>query len=361
VSSRGAESRARRARLARHLLSLEDGHQVGVAVVRPGHAGGAGPRVHREGILYAQTLARLVRMGFKVVAIDVAGPRRHPGDCPPAARDLASYVALLDGCSTLGIGGRGAGRPLARRAAGDPAGGRASPAGDGGRADRRLRGQTWDRLIGVSASPRRVLAGIGALLVADTLSTLPLLPTATRPSSSDVSWRPTLAGHALQPWRMLGPGVSLLRSSSSKPLCRPWRRGRCRSWSSTATGTWWSPGGPPATRPVTANAWLVTVHGGTHSWVLKDPETLPGVARTCCGDRSASCRDVVYGGAGLDAATASPEQVETCSSPRRPGARRSRRTGAPGVTVRHPPPPRAIVGRSSRRAPGAGTSPAGPR
>ncbi len=58
-----------------------------------------------EGILYAQTLSRLVSMGFKVVAIDQAG---HGGTLglPTGGASMESYTRLL-ACAfvdELGIG-----------------------------------------------------------------------------------------------------------------------------------------------------------------------------------------------------------------------------------------------------------------
>ena len=52
-----------------------------------------------EGILYAQTLSRLVGMGFKVVAVDVAGHGATQG-LPTGGDDLESYTELLAGSST---------------------------------------------------------------------------------------------------------------------------------------------------------------------------------------------------------------------------------------------------------------------
>ena len=59
-------------RLARHQIELSDGHLVGVTV-----AGRGVPLVvvhcfSAEGFLYAQSLSRLVKMGFGVLAIVTA-------------------------------------------------------------------------------------------------------------------------------------------------------------------------------------------------------------------------------------------------------------------------------------------------
>ena len=81
-------------RLARHLITLSDGHQVGVAICGRGVPLVLVHGFSAEGILYAQTLSRLVSMGFKVVAIDTAG---HGGTLglPTGGATMADYAELL--------------------------------------------------------------------------------------------------------------------------------------------------------------------------------------------------------------------------------------------------------------------------
>jgi pimeloyl-ACP methyl ester carboxylesterase len=302
--------------LVRHVLTLDDGHQVGVAVCGEGVPVVLVHGFSAEGILYAQTLARLVRMGFKVVAVDVAGHGGTQG-LPTGGADLASYVALLGRVlDRLGIGATVlaghslGGRLVAQLAAEQPGRAMAVVLIDA------CVGETWDRLIGMSRFAPPVLVGIGAVLVADTLSTLPVLRDRHQALKLGRLVGPTLAGHALRPWRMLGPGVSLVRSSPSRPLLLalagrevpvvvihgdrdlvvPYRTAR------------------DAARD--ARGWLVTVHGGTHSWVLKDPGTLPAIAAELLRGPLGLLRDDVYGGAGLDPATATPADVEDLFIPR---------------------------------------------
>ncbi|MEZ5238620.1 MAG: hypothetical protein R2716_06605 [Microthrixaceae bacterium] len=59
--------------LARHEFELDDGHTVGVTVAGEGVPLVVVHGFSAEGFLYAQSLSRLVRMGFRVVAIDTAG------------------------------------------------------------------------------------------------------------------------------------------------------------------------------------------------------------------------------------------------------------------------------------------------
>ena len=60
-------------RLARHRITLSDGHEVGISVSVRGVPLVVVHGFTAEGLLYAQTLSRLVSMGFKVIAVDTAG------------------------------------------------------------------------------------------------------------------------------------------------------------------------------------------------------------------------------------------------------------------------------------------------
>src|SRR5919108_1896289 len=79
---------------ARHEIVLDDDHHVGVAVCGRGLPVVLVHGFTAEGILYAQTLSRLVAMGFKVVAVDVAGHGATQG-LPTGGDDLQSYTDLL--------------------------------------------------------------------------------------------------------------------------------------------------------------------------------------------------------------------------------------------------------------------------
>ena len=90
-------------RLSKHRIQLSDGHSVQALV-----AGRGVPLVvvhgfAAEGLLYAQSLSRLVSLGFKVVAIDTAG---HGGTAvlPRDGLELSAYSRLLGrAISELGI------------------------------------------------------------------------------------------------------------------------------------------------------------------------------------------------------------------------------------------------------------------
>src|SRR5262245_6821854 len=162
-------------RLARHEIVLDDEHHVGVAVCGRGLPIVLVHGFTAEGILYAQTLSRLVGMGFKVIAIDVAGHGATQG-LPPGGDDLAAYTDLLGRVlDELGVrravfaGHSMGGRLVTQLAAAEPERAIAIVLIDA------VVGECWDRLIRVSRFAPPVMLGLAALLVADTLSTLPVL------------------------------------------------------------------------------------------------------------------------------------------------------------------------------------------
>jgi pimeloyl-ACP methyl ester carboxylesterase len=297
-------------RLARHEIVLADDHRVGVAVCGRGLPLVLVHGFTAEGILYAQTLARLVRMGFKVVAIDVAGHGATQG-LPTGGDDLASYTGLLARVlDELGI----------RRAvlAGHSMGGRLVAQLAAEQPDRAIAvvlidavvGECWDRLMRLSRFAPPLMVGVAVLLVADTLSTLPLLGNPGQAVKLGRLVVPTLLGHARRPWRMLGPAISMIRSGPSAELLD--KLGDAGIPVVVIHGDRDMP--VPYSTAVDAakrsSGTLVTVKGGTHSWVLKDPETLPAIMAELLDGPVARVRAAALGAAGLDE-DATPEQVES--------------------------------------------------
>ena len=297
-------------RLARHEIVLDDEHRVGVAVCGRGLPVVLVHGFTAEGILYAQTLSRLVGMGFKVVAIDVAGHGATQG-LPTGGDDLEAYTDLLARVlAELGIrravfaGHSMGGRLVTQLAARDP--------------DRAIAvvlidavvGDCWDRLIKVSRFAPPVLIGLAALLVADTLSTLPWLRNPGQAAKLGRLIMPTLVGHATRPWRMLGPAISMMRSERSREMLE--HLGESGIPVVVIHGDRDMPV-PYATAVDAARrsaGTLVTVKGGTHSWVLKDPETLPSIIAELLDGPLARVRAAALGAAGLRA-DATPEQIES--------------------------------------------------
>jgi len=296
-------------RLARHEIVLDDEHRVGVAVCGQGLPIVLVHGFTAEGILYAQTLSRLVAMGFKVVAIDVAGHGATQG-LPTGGDDLESYTLLLARVlDELGIrravfaGHSMGGRLVTQLAAAEPQRAIAVVLIDA------AVGECWDRLVRLSRFAPPVLIALAALLVADTLSTLPLLRNPAQAAKLGRLVGPTLLGHARRPWRLFGPAISMMRSNPSGRLLED--LGEARIPVVVIHGDRDMPV-PYATAVDAARrsaGTLVTVKGGTHSWVLKDPETLPAIIAELLDGPLARVRAAALGAAGLRP-DATPEQIE---------------------------------------------------
>ena len=257
-------------RLARHQITLPDGHTVGVAVCGRGVPLVVVHGFSAEGILYAQTLSRLVDLGFKVIAVDTAG---HGGTLglPTGAQTMASYAELLGRVlDHLGIeravlaGHSMGGRLVTELAAAQPE--RAIGVDPARRDRRRHVGPHGEPVPGVPAAagrdrrapswstpmttvpwfrdPRQAVK-LGRLVgTHDHAATSPPVA-APRPGGVDPAQprQPTDAGAAP---RGAVPGVRRSTAAGTSPC-------RCR---------------PPRTPPVVPRGDLVVVRGASHSWLL---------------------------------------------------------------------------------------------
>lgn len=273
----GEERRVRLPRLARHTITLDDGHAVGVAVCGEGVPLVVVHGFTAEGFLYAQTLWRLVDMGFKVVAIDTAGHGGTQG-LPTGGADFSSYTQLLSRVlDALGI----------RRAVlvGHSMGGRLVTDLAGTEPERVIAvvlvdaivGKTWDRIVWASRLWPPLLAGVAGVLVLDTLSTLPLFRDPKQAAKLGRLVAPTLVGHLRRPWRIIGPAISIVRSGGSGPALDRVRTERIPLFAVHGEHDVVVPLATGRDAARRAGGELVVVHGATHSWLLKDPEAMPAI------------------------------------------------------------------------------------
>ena len=297
-------------RLARHEIVLDDDHRVGVAVCGRGLPVVLVHGFTAEGILYAQTLSRLVAMGFKVVAVDVAGHGATQG-LPTGGDDLQAYTDLLARVlDELGVrravfaGHSMGGRLVTQLAAADPQRAIAVVLIDA------VVGECWDRLIRLSRFAPPVLIGLAALLVADTLSTLPWLRDPAQAAKLGRLIGPTLLGHARRPWRMFGPAISMMRSSPSGEMLQDLGEAGIPVVVIHGDRDMPVPYATAVDAARRSGGTLVTVKGGSHSWVLKDPETLPAIIAELLDGPLARVRAAALGAAGLRR-DATPDQVES--------------------------------------------------
>jgi pimeloyl-ACP methyl ester carboxylesterase len=284
-------------RLGRHRLTV-DGRRVSVAV------GGHGlPLVLASGLLltdrlYVQTLSRLAGAGFRVVAIDVAGSG-VAGD----GKGLDEYGRLLGrvldelGVERMVLAGHSLGGRLATElAAGQPERVIALLLVDAGV------GAPWDTLVRLVGYAPASVGVLGAMLLADTLGTVPLARDLEQAAKLSRLAVPVAIGHLSAPWRLLGPGLSALYAAASVPLLDRIAlagvpvavvHGDCDPVVPLAAAR-------DAARRTAGE--LVVVHGATHSWLLRDPETLPAIVRELlAGEVGSACKRAILA-AGLDPA-----------------------------------------------------------
>jgi len=263
--------------LSRHEIELGDGHRVGVTV-----AGRGVPLVvvhgfSVEGFLYAQSLSRLVGMGFRVVAIDTAGHGATQG-LPLSGQKMDDYAELLGraidelGLRRYVLAGHSMGGQLVTRLAAK-------------RPDQAIAvvlidaivGDTWDRMVYLFRVAPPLLSAVGAALLIDSMAVVPAF---TDPKQATKLLRlvlPTVAGHVVRPWRLLGPMASILRTRSSRYALDALDDGGVPV---VAIHGAWDVAVPHRTARDAVrrtNGTLVTVDRAGHSWILRDPETLPGI------------------------------------------------------------------------------------
>src|SRR4029453_520149 len=197
------------------------GHRVGVAV------GGHGvPLVLASGLLltdrlYVQTLSRLGARGFRGGAVDVAG-----SGISDDGKGLDEYGRLLGRVlDTLGVeravlaGHSLGGRLVTELAARSPERVVALLLVDASV------GAPWDSLVRLVGWAPPSVGVLGAMLLADTLGTVPFARDLGQAAKLSRLAVPVMVGHLTAPWRLFGPGLSALYAAASVPLLAQGGRG----------------------------------------------------------------------------------------------------------------------------------------
>lgn len=230
-----------------------------------------------EGMLYAQTLSRLVGAGFRVIAIDTAG---HGGTLglPTGGASMEDYTRLLGrALDELGIrrailaGHSMGGRLVTELAAQEPERAIAVVLLDA------IVGATWDRMVNLFRVAPPLLAGLGGVLAIDSITTLPLLRDPSQAAKLGRLLLPVMAGHLRRPWRMMGPGVSILRSKGSGWMLERIAAERIPLVVIHGERDLAVPLATARDAAEQGHGTLITVEKARHSWLLRDPRTLPAI------------------------------------------------------------------------------------
>ena len=295
-------------RLTPHSLRLTDGQRIGVLV------GGRGvPLVVAHGFsfagaVYVQSLSRLASMGFKVIAVDLAG---HGNSAALAQRgwELDEYRRFLARVlDELGVrravlcGHSLGGRLVAELAAGQPERAVALLLIDA------AVGRAWDDLTAFCRWNPSVFGLVGTTLAADTFGTLFF--------SGDQGVKlqglalPQTMANLLAPWRLINPALSvLLAPGSAATLDQIGARG---------LPVFVLHGDRDPVVPLAAardaarrtGGDLLVIRHAAHSWLLEDPETLRAIVARLLGDGLGQACLAALAKAGLDPHTVSQSEVE---------------------------------------------------
>jgi len=264
-------------RLARHVFRMADGHEVGVTVSGRGIPLVMVHGFTAEGFLYAQTLSRLVSMGFKVVAIDTANHGSTQG-LPSGGANFGEYARLLGrALDELGIeqaffvGHSMGGRVITQLCASEPERALGVILVDA------IVGDAWDRLVNVGRLFPPAMAGVVVLLALDAMTTPPVLKNPEQAVKLGRLLAPTLVGHAVRPWRLLGPAVSILRSRGSRWMLQRLAQEEIPVVAVHGTRDFAVPLQTAKDAAFQAKGEFVVIDGANHCWPLRDPETLPAI------------------------------------------------------------------------------------
>ena len=296
-------------RLAKHSLTLCDGHQVRALVAGHGMPLVVVHGFAADGLLYAQTLSRLVSMGFKVVAIDTAG---HGGTAvlPRDGLELAAYSRLLGhAVDELGIrqavflGHSMGGRLVAELASQDPSRAVAVLLVNA------IVGQTWDRIVSLCRLWPPLLSVFGTAALVDSMNNVSLDDPRQTAKLASLMTR-TMVGDLSRPWQLLNPALSVLRSRQSGPVLDRLREHGVPVTVIHGDHDFVVPVHSARDAARRTGGDLVTVLGGSHSWLLKDPETLPAIMGALLRGSLGEAYDAALTRAGLDAGSATTAEIE---------------------------------------------------
>ena len=296
-------------RLRSHSLRLSDGRRIGITV------GGRGiPLVVAHGFsfaggLYVQSLSRLASMGFRVLAVDLAG---HGGSAGLGVEGfgLSGYRRFLGRVlDELGVrravfcGHSLGGRLLAELVAAEPERAIALLLVDA------ALGEAWDDLAAFACWNPALLTVMGASLAADTLQTMFL--TGDQGLKLQGLAIPQAMANAVAPWKLFAPALSVLVSARSALTLTRLRTERIPVFVLHGERDQVVPVAAARDAAERAGGELTLVHGAAHSWLLEDPETLRSIVAELLGDGlGAACLKAIAA-SGLDPATVSLAEMES--------------------------------------------------
>ena len=154
------------------------------------------------------------------------------------------------------------------------------------------------------------LAALGVALAVDTATTIPVFHSPRQATKLFRLLAPTVVGHLRRPWRLIGPGISLLRSGGTRDILDKLRAREVPVFVIHGDRDFGVPLRTAEDAVRRTGGCLVVVHGGTHAWLLRDPETLPAIVYELLGGQLGVAQRSALREAGLEPGTASVDEVE---------------------------------------------------
>ena len=139
-----------------------------------------------------------------------------------------------------------------------------------------------------------VMAVTGGVLLADMVTTLPVVRNPKQALKLGRLWAPVWLHNARRPWGVVGAGVSILRSGPTRWMLEKLAEDLVPTFVIHGDRDLAVPLQTARDAAARARGELIVVHGGTHSWPLKDPETMPAIVAELLTDSlGEACRVAV--------------------------------------------------------------------
>jgi pimeloyl-ACP methyl ester carboxylesterase len=155
-------------------------------------------------------------------------------------------------------------------------------------------GEAWDRRVAASRIVPPIMAVTGAVLLADTATTLPMFTDPRQAIKLGRLWAPNALHNLRRPWGLLGAGVSILRSGPSRWMLERLAEQLVPVFVIHGDRDVAVPLQTAKDAALRARGELIVVHGATHAWPLKDPDTMPAIVAELLDDSlGEACRVAV--------------------------------------------------------------------
>ena len=138
-------------------------------------------------------------------------------------------------------------------------------------------GDQWDLMVNLFRLKPLLLAPLGAALPVDSVSTLPLVRDPRQAARAGPAAVAHVVNHATHPWRLVGPAASILRTRGSRGILDELALAEVPTFVLHGDRDLIVPFATARSAAKRSNGQLITIKGGGHSWLLRDPETLPAI------------------------------------------------------------------------------------